>query len=381
MENSVARIRSELKEGMSLAKCKKCRCMKEALENLHSALPSLQTKATTDLLANVKNWLTQLEQTEYSCLGCEHCFPAVVTNVFNQAFPETTLPTTSCSFEVRDQVWPPVPGEYFALCDDSSCSVAVSTLGNVELAETLARKKPKGLCLVGKTETENIGIDKVIKNTITNPNICFFILAGKDTAGHQSGKTLLALWQNGVDENMSVVGSPAVHPVLKNVSLEEIEAFRKQVKIVDMMGCEDPAQIVKQIRGLSTVAKKTCSCKECSSPTKPVQITTAPIVHAEKTPKAEIDKAGYFVIIPQPPRKIVAEHYSYDNKLLQVIEGGDATAMYSTIVKKGWVTQLSHAAYVGKELAKAELSLKLGFKYVQDKTQYHPRKRQKKAKR
>jgi tetrahydromethanopterin S-methyltransferase subunit A len=36
------------------------------------------------------------------------------------------------------------------------------------------------------------------------------------------------------------------------------------------------------------------------------------------------------------------------------------------IVANGWVTELSHAAYIGKELAKAELSLKYGLKYVQD---------------
>jgi len=37
-----------------------------------------------------------------------------------------------------------------------------------------------------------------------------------------------------------------------------------------------------------------------------------------------------------------------------------------TIVDDGWVTELSHAAYLGKELARAELSLQLGFRYVQD---------------
>ena len=33
-----------------------------------------------------------------------------------------------------------------------------------------------------------------------------------------------------------------------------------------------------------------------------------------------------------------------------------------------WVTGLSHAAYLGKKLVKAELSLQHGFKYVQDGT-------------
>ena len=76
-------------------------------------------------------------------------------------------------------MWPPIIGEYF-VSDDKTCSVAVSTLASVKLAEEIAKIKPKGLCIVGKTETENIGIDKIIKNTITNPAIRFLIVAGKD---------------------------------------------------------------------------------------------------------------------------------------------------------------------------------------------------------
>ena len=36
------------------------------------------------------------------------------------------------------------------------------------------------------------------------------------------------------------------------------------------------------------------------------------------------------------------------------------------IIANGWVTQLSHAAYLGRELARAELALKQGLKYVQE---------------
>jgi tetrahydromethanopterin S-methyltransferase subunit A len=59
-------------------------------------------------------------------------------------------------------------------------------------------------------------------------------------------------------------------------------------------------------------------------------------------------------------------HYSYDNRLLRVIEGKDARSVYWTIIENGWITQLSHAAYLGKELAKAEISIKSGLGYLQD---------------
>jgi tetrahydromethanopterin S-methyltransferase subunit A len=48
-------------------------------------------------------------------------------------------------------------GEYFVL--DKDRTVAVSTLASITLAEALAQRKPHGLAIVGKTETENIGLD------------------------------------------------------------------------------------------------------------------------------------------------------------------------------------------------------------------------------
>ncbi|MGH8066185.1 MAG: DUF4346 domain-containing protein [Candidatus Entotheonellia bacterium] len=63
---------------------------------------------------------------------------------------------------------------------------------------------------------------------------------------------------------------------------------------------------------------------------------------------------------------ISVEHYAYDNTLLHVIEGRNARAICSGIIHNGWVTELSHAAYLGKEWARAEFSLKYGFKYIQD---------------
>ncbi len=80
-----------------------------------------------------------------------------------------------------------------------------------------------------------------------------------------------------------------------------------------------------------------------------------------------LDQAGYFVILPQRESgTITVEHYAYDNALLRRIVGRDARSIYWTIVENNWVSQLSHAAYLGKELARAESALQLGLEYVQD---------------
>ncbi|NOZ69304.1 MAG: DUF4346 domain-containing protein [Deferribacteres bacterium] len=284
---------------------------------------------------------------------------------------------------VNNDSWPPVEGEYTVL--DASAPVAVSTLSSVKLEEKLARLRPEGLCIVGKTETENIGIDKIVKNVTSNPAITSLILAGKDTEGHQSGKTLLALWENGVDENMRVIGSNGRRPILKNVTRSDVEKFRKQIHIEDQIGCENTRTLARKIREMSRKAAaaagaSSCGCHgDCGTPAVAVSMPSlsvakvgsseVPVITAKKHRKSAVrlDSAGYFVILPsEKDKSILVEHYSYDNKLLRKIKGKNSRDIYFTIINNKWVTELSHAAYLGKELARAELSIREGFKFVQD---------------
>lgn len=369
-EGTIDRVIFELGEGVKLSKCRKCGCMRDALDGLQAVISPPQIRVPPSLRARMERWREQMEDIKYPCLGCEHCFPAVAINTFQEAFPELDVSQMlSCTFEVNPRQWPSAPGEYFAFCDGPGCPVAVTTLASVELAERLARVRPRKLCIVGKTETENIGIEKVIVNIVTNPSIRFLVLTGEDPTGHQSGKTMLALWRHGVDENMKVVGSPGRHPVLRNLMREEVEAFRRQVEVVDMIGCVDEGRIVGRIKELARRLEP-CFCREGKGELERlVQISKVPVIQAGQPAKSEVemDEGGYFVIIPRPEKQIiVVEHYYYDHTLRRVIEGRDARSIYMTIIQNGWVTKLSHAAYLGKELAKAELSLKLGFKYVQD---------------
>lgn len=382
------KIEDELREGMLLAKCRKCGCMKETLETLGKALKNVEVRTANSLEGNVASWQSEMEPIKYACLGCEYCFPAAAMNVFNQTYPEAApQDALGCAFEVparrfalaggKEQVWPPVPGEYKVLCEDGECPVAVSTLGSPDLVDKLAALQPEEVCIVGKTETENIGIDKIIKNTITNRAIRFLVLAGPDPKGHLPGQTLISLSANGVDEKMRVTGSKGKRPILRNVTVAEVESFRKQVQVVDLVGCEDIETIVEKIKELPMNQKASkpeahqplaeCGCAECNDETAVAKITDPPVIQAKEPSKIQMDKAGYFVVLPQSDKgRILVEHYGYDDKLLRTIEGKDARSLYWTIIENNWVTQLSHSAYLGKELTKAELSLKYGFKYIQD---------------
>ncbi len=384
------KVEAELREGMSLAKCRKCGCMKETLDALSNSLTVLEKESGGNFLEELSQWQSQMEPIKYACLGCEYCYPAVALNEFNKAYPDAAQSDSlSCAFEVKEQVWPAVPGEYKVLCENGECPVAISTLASLELTDRIAELHPDEVCIVGKTETENIGIDKVIKNTITNRTIKYLVLAGSDPMGHLPGQTMMSLSANGVDEKMRVIGSNGKRPFVRNVTAAETQAFREQVEIVDMIGCEDISAIIKKTEELSmglqsskndvevpatrasseneNQSAHSCGCAECSDETVVAEITAPNVIEAKEPSKIQMDKAGYFVILPLPEKGIISvEHYSYGDKLLRTIEGKDARSLYWTIVENNWVTQLSHAAYLGKELEKAELSLKIGFKYTQD---------------
>ena len=360
-------IQEGIQAGVGLAKCQKCGCMHEALDNLAAQLPALDTEETHSLAASVPEWIHQMQPVQFACLGCATCYAAVAQNAFAAAFPGVTqMSLSACDFQVKPAGWPAVPGEYFVV--DPAAAVAVSTLGSVELASELAKLKPTGLAIVGKTETENIGIDKVVKNIVTNKAIRFLVVAGNEPVGHHSGRTMLTLAHNGTDEGGRVIGSPGTMPVLRNVSDDEILAFRTQVQVVDMIGCESAPELAAFVESLVATPAAFCGCSNCTEESMSLPSALAPrIIAFDLASPVTMDPAGYFVVYPLADQQVISvEHYDYDNRLLHVIEGGNARAIYAKIIANGWVSELSHAAYIGRELAKAELSLQYGIQYVQD---------------
>ena len=85
------------------------------------------------------------------------------------------------------------------------------------------------------------------------------------------------------------------------------------------------------------------------------------------------DPSGFFTIKPFPKEGIVrVRFYEYANKDMTqwkkkyLFEGTNTSAIFQKIFDMGILTRLEHAAYLGKEIERALLSMKHGFKYVQD---------------
>ena len=89
----------------------------------------------------------------------------------------------------------------------------------------------------------------------------------------------------------------------------------------------------------------------------------------------KMDPKGYFLIGVDKKKKVIQVGYCKFNKLgnvpindmVAVIKGKTAIEIVNTLIREKFISTLQHAADMGIELHKAELSLKFGFKYIQDK--------------
>ena len=89
----------------------------------------------------------------------------------------------------------------------------------------------------------------------------------------------------------------------------------------------------------------------------------------------KMDPKGYFLIKVDKKKKFIQVGYckftkkgnSPINDMVAVIKGKTAIEIVNTLIREKFISTLQHAADMGIELHKAELSLKYGFKYIQDK--------------
>ena len=81
----------------------------------------------------------------------------------------------------------------------------------------------------------------------------------------------------------------------------------------------------------------------------------------------ENDKLGYFTISIGNEEIVVQHHLPDGRKSNFVFRGNNAIELYRRILHENLISRYDHAAYLGKELAKAENSLKENKEYVQDK--------------
>jgi len=145
---------------------------------------------------------------------------------------------------------PPEEGCYLRGNDYSPVAVVVilrwrreETPADIERLVRVAIES--GAALAGTLQTENIGIEKIICNIVSNPNIRYLVVCGPESPGHLVGDAILALAKNGLDERRRIIATEAPTPFLFNIQPEFVQRFRDQIALIDLIN-EGSPEILRQ---------------------------------------------------------------------------------------------------------------------------------------
>jgi tetrahydromethanopterin S-methyltransferase subunit A len=297
----------------------------------------------------------------YECLGCDVCYPAVALNALGTvggcALDEAVCPTEPV--EIRTG-WPPLPGSYRVL--RYRAPVAICTLNSEDLIDRVAAVGSEEIAIAGGLQTENLGIERLITNVLANPFIRFVVVCAADSQkaiGHLPGQSLVSLARDGLNASRRIINAKGKRPVLRNLEPAAVDHFRRTVEVIDRVGISDVEQIMTAVH----------ACAERNpGPADPFTPNSVPQPVTGTVPAKMIsDPAGYFVIFIDRVRRLLnIEHYQNNGVLTTIIEGSSAAEVYMTAIERGLLSGLDHAAYLGRELARAEQAMSSETPYVQD---------------
>ena len=266
-------------------------------------------------------------------------------------------------------VWPITNGAYTV--GDPKAPIAICTLTSNELMEPLARLP--SVAISGRVYTVNLGIEKIILNVTANPSIRFLLLCGRESAVFHPAQAFLALANNGVTSERRIIGAKGHLPILSNVSMDRIGLFRQQVQLIDRVGETD-------LKVLGTAVSDLATRDPGEFSERIVEAQSGMVVTAlnessrfvnlrpggRRQPLA-YDAKGFFIMTTdRVAGEIVLLHYLPDNAPAHEMRGRSAETMLLGLLREDLITQLSHAGYLGAELAKAEAALRLDLRYEQD---------------
>ena len=377
----IKEVHQELDNVRQVKKCTACECFLDVIEGVKADLEKIDTQESKSAQEDMKCWLSEGNKERHACYGCEECLPISPYNRFSarlkgdgitMAPNSQTVETNSCgcgdackplTLQTKTiKKWPIIEGDY--ILGNPKASVAICTLADKDLPNELkAAGLLEHIAIAGTLSTENLGIERTIRNLTANPNIRYLILCGKDSRGHRAGQAILSLKNNGFDKDKRIIGATGPRPILKNITYEEVEAFRKNVTVIDEIETKDVSRLMEVIK----------ICKDKSTGDRPIlppKVNMPKVIDAQHLSNREWvhDPEGFFVIsVNRDDKKIVCEHYAKEGILGEVVKGESAEDIANTAIKRGLISRLDHSAYLGRELAKAEMSIKLGFIYVQDK--------------
>ena len=379
-------LSKKLKGIGTIEKCEGCGCYIDTINEFDAVLKNAETAPDTLAARNTIDELKEKHTTTHGCIGCEPCYPVSVSNSLYalsdgesvEGIEPSELSGAGCEADCgcaappvlpiaiqptrtkkTAAVWTVETGDY--RLGNASGAVAIATLASEELYKHFSDALCDENCSIcGKVFTENIGIEKVVKNIIANRHIRFLILCGMEAKGHQTGASIKALHTNGLNEKGRIADAPGKRPWVKTLTLAQVSRFQKQVEIVDLIGCED-VEIIEQ------TARELALRNQGAMPYEMIAEGVPHYVAGDKV-KLKLDRAGFFIVHPKAETDLLlVEHYKNTGEPTCIIEGNEPAAICAEIIERGLISQLDHAAYLGRELERAKLSMQLNFSFRQDR--------------
>jgi tetrahydromethanopterin S-methyltransferase subunit A len=250
---------------------------------------------------------------------------------------------------------------------EGPASVSICTLADDPLKLKLERDGRFQGIIIGGLHTENLGIEHIISYCLQNPHIRYIVVCGEDgqqAIGHLAGQSFIALAENGTDEQGTILGAKGKRPILKNLTPEAIQHFRKQVTLIDAIGETSADKVFEYFQNCLSQNTEPYAPFEGPEPMNQATIVT---LSGWLPEKLQCDKSGYFIIrLERDTQLLILEHYQTNGVLSTIIQGKTGPEVYHPAVECGLVSRLDHAAYLGRELQRAEWALQSGEEYIQD---------------
>ena len=258
--------------------------------------------------------------------------------------------------------WPVVAGDYRV--GDTAAGVAVCTLSSRDLIEPVARLPD--VAIAGRLVTVNLGIEDLVTNLVANPRIRALALCGKDSPVFHTAQAVRALVEHGVTAEHRIIGARGHWPVLANLSPTQIARFREQIAVIEAIGTSDLSLIARQVDAAAARAATLPALAASAAPKPSAPPACKPIAAGGKREPVGYDPRGFF-IVTLDAGEIVCRHYTLDHVAAHEVRSRSAERVWLALLREDLIAKLSHAAYLGAELAKAESALRLGLRYEQDK--------------
>jgi tetrahydromethanopterin S-methyltransferase subunit A len=158
----------------------------------------------------------------------------------------------------------PIEEGHYVLGDNHSpVAVAVHTLAAKWSAQDEAMVQAaidSGAAIAGSVQTPNLGVEKIIANVVSNPNIRYIVIAGAgEKEGMGGASAIRAVLEDGVDPKGVITSAGVDGAYLFNVAREAIDRFREQVCLINLAGETDAevvGRVVKACNGETPTAVK-----------------------------------------------------------------------------------------------------------------------------